>query len=432
VSDVSSYLRRSKIVVIPSILEFSGYAALEALINGAQVVVSDNSGLPEVRKYFKEIDDRVFEFRNGNSTSLANSILQALSSPPDQRELELQTFKLENQLARRDSEIEKTHHHDIYPSGIAIEPKFVDVGYCSVKDVTCVIPHYNLSSEIELTIHSLLETRIPVQQIIVVDDGSNTFHRAKIQSLARELGFTLILKLNGGLSSARNAGLNDVKTKLVLFIDADDSVKNEFFEKQFKLLSKYRNVGATGVWIECFGESSNLIPTWDMNSILSVYKNSLNSASLLWKTQVIREIGGFDEEMKMGYEDYEAALRALASGFVLPVIDEFLFNYRVRSNSMFKSLNLNMQNILTISVLEKNQKLLHHDLIHLIGLIYTNGHPALLTSIQLKSNSNFQLENQNSIFNSLKQLYSRFPLLRKAWKFTPQKIQNLLLQKFLN
>jgi len=85
-------------------------------------------------------------------------------------------------------------------------------------DVTVVIPAYNEAARIGAAIDCVRQQTRPAAEILVVDDGStdDTAERA----LA--LGARVVRKSNGGLSSARNAGLREARSHWVAFLDADD------------------------------------------------------------------------------------------------------------------------------------------------------------------------------------------------------------------
>lgn len=101
-------------------------------------------------------------------------------------------------------------------------------------DVSIVVPVYNVEKYLHRCVNSLLEQKLKNIEIILVDDGS-TDHSSTICDSLTEIDhrITVLHKVNGGLSSARNAGLHIAKGRYVGFVDSDDDVVPEMFEKMF-------------------------------------------------------------------------------------------------------------------------------------------------------------------------------------------------------
>lgn len=86
-----------------------------------------------------------------------------------------------------------------------------------MDSVSVVIPCYGQAHWLPDAIESALAQTVPCE-VIVVNDGSpdNT------SSVAQNYAVTLVEKENGGLSSARNAGIKKATGKWILTLDADD------------------------------------------------------------------------------------------------------------------------------------------------------------------------------------------------------------------
>ncbi len=88
-----------------------------------------------------------------------------------------------------------------------------------MSEVAIVIPAYNSSRYIRLTIESALAQDTPTVEVFVVDDGSSD-NTAEIAS--GYSGVRVIRRENGGDSAARNTGLQALDSKFVVFLDHDD------------------------------------------------------------------------------------------------------------------------------------------------------------------------------------------------------------------
>ena len=89
--------------------------------------------------------------------------------------------------------------------------------------VSIVVPVYNVEQYIHRAINSLLNQTYPFLEIILVDDGSPDNCPQICDEYARKDNrITVIHKKNGGLSDARNVGLNIAKGEYITFLDSDD------------------------------------------------------------------------------------------------------------------------------------------------------------------------------------------------------------------
>lgn len=88
-----------------------------------------------------------------------------------------------------------------------------------------IIPAYNAEGVLEQCVASVLAQEGVEVEVIVVDDGSRDDTRAVAERLvADDARVRVVSKPNGGVSSARNAGLDVATGEAVLFVDADDAL----------------------------------------------------------------------------------------------------------------------------------------------------------------------------------------------------------------
>ena len=100
-----------------------------------------------------------------------------------------------------------------------------------------VIPLYNKEKYIKKTLDSVLNQTYSNFEIIVVDDGSTDKSCEIIESI-KDDRIHLIHKKNGGVSSARNRGIQEAKGEFIAFLDADDEWLPNKLEKQYILHKK--------------------------------------------------------------------------------------------------------------------------------------------------------------------------------------------------
>ena len=112
--------------------------------------------------------------------------------------------------------------------------------------ISIVIPLYNKRNAITRTIQSVLDQTVQCFELIVVDDGSSDDSFAVVSKLNDDR-LRLIHKENGGVSSARNAGIKASKYPFVALLDGDDYWAPTFLEEQLALIEDYPKAGMWGV-----------------------------------------------------------------------------------------------------------------------------------------------------------------------------------------
>jgi len=101
-----------------------------------------------------------------------------------------------------------------------------------VSAVTVVIPVYNVAGYLRTALDSLLAQTARDWEAVCVDDGStDDSGRILEEYAARDTRFTVVHKRNGGLSSARNAGIGASHGEIILFMDPDDVVGPQWMQR---------------------------------------------------------------------------------------------------------------------------------------------------------------------------------------------------------
>jgi len=140
------------------------------------------------------------------------------------------------------------------------------------QKISVIVPCYNQGYFLGETVRSILSQSYTNWECIIVDDGS-TDDTKKIANdfVRRDKRFTYLYKTNGGLSSARNAGIERVSGNWVQFLDADDVLEAEKFSKQLSAYNGEENVSKVVIYADyCFGQKENIYES--KNRIIDIFK----------------------------------------------------------------------------------------------------------------------------------------------------------------
>ena len=105
--------------------------------------------------------------------------------------------------------------------------------------ISVIVPVYKVEKYLKRCVDSILAQTYPCLEVILVDDGSPDGCPAICDEYAREdRRVRVIHKENGGLSDARNAGIDAAKGKFLGFVDSDDYVHPRFYELLLQALKE--------------------------------------------------------------------------------------------------------------------------------------------------------------------------------------------------
>lgn len=245
----------------------------------------------------------------------------------------------------------------LYKSYLLVCPEFI-----LLKKVSVIIPCYNGGSTIERAVNSVLNQSYSDVELIVVNDGSNDQKTLEVLD-ALPSHIQIIHQENKGLSAARNTGLKSAVGYYVLTLDSDDYLSPEFIEKSVKLIEKESGLAYVFSYINMFGEKKGVLER-KYNYFVQLFNNQLPYCLLMQKS-LWEKMGGYDEKMKLGYEDWEFNIRLGMNGYYGIELEEPLFNYYVSSAGMMKS----MSDKNYISILRNIRK--KHNDVYTIKNLYT-------------------------------------------------------------
>lgn len=209
--------------------------------------------------------------------------------------------------------------------------------------VSIIVTCYNLAKYLDEALESIYNQTYRDWECTIVDDGStdNTSEIAR-QWEEKDARFVYLHKENGGVSSARNLGIEKAKNDYILTLDADDKYEASFLEKAMTALLSDEQVGIVSSWGQYFvGDQLFQEFKTSAKSISEfLFYNGVNMGSSLFRKKCWEQVEGYDGNQKNGYEDWEFYLRVCAVGWKVHVIEEVLFFYRQHVVSRRKEMNI--------------------------------------------------------------------------------------------
>lgn len=212
-----------------------------------------------------------------------------------------------------------------------------------MKEVSVIIPCYNCEALVAETLDSLAQQTFRDFEVVCVNDGSTDNTQAVLEQwkAQNDVQMQIISKPNGGVSSARNAGIQAAEGKYLLFLDADDLYHPEFIRHLWEAMTQN---GADIAY--CWLNRNKEILSAQHMEILEVKKNQQEAMrDLLYrmaevgfycylyrKDWVLREKLEFDVNTRH-FEDREFNWKYLCHCKSAVLVDAPLYYYRVTANS---------------------------------------------------------------------------------------------------
>lgn len=170
-------------------------------------------------------------------------------------------------------------------------------------DISVVIPMYNSEDTIIKSLDSIKnQTAFKyILEIIVVNDGSTDRSLEIVEEYSNEnsdLNIIIIDKTNGGVSSARNRGIEEAKGEWIALLDSDDEWLKDKIERQVKCIQNNKEIDFIGGNInneklKIFGKEINNLYKANIKDLC--VKMFPQTSTAIFKRSIFEQIGGYDE-----------------------------------------------------------------------------------------------------------------------------------------
>ncbi|MGF7534277.1 glycosyltransferase [Bacillus mexicanus] len=211
-----------------------------------------------------------------------------------------------------------------------------------------IVPMYNVEPYIEECINSLLCQTLSDIEIILVNDGSpDRSGEIAVNYAKRDARIRVIHQTNGGLSSARNAGIKAARGTYIGFVDGDDYVSSAMFQRLIEEAEEHRlDIAGCGFYKQSADRRTYVPPQLDKNRVLTKPEiaerlkqaHEMRFIWFVWRYVYRRELLErtnlmFDEDIRFA-EDSPFNLSAFCEAKRVKMLDEGLYIYRENPNSL--------------------------------------------------------------------------------------------------
>jgi len=199
--------------------------------------------------------------------------------------------------------------------------------------VSVVIPCYNPTRFLDETLASVRAQKYPNIEVILVNDGTDRPDSLELIRRAAAQGTQVVEQQNGGLAAARNTGFRAATGEYVLPLDADDRIAPDSVAEYVAALESRPEAAFVYPDYRVFGDKTYVERTPEYNLYKLLWQNSLIYASLIRRADW-EAAGGYDERMRLGYEDWEFWLRLGERGRYGHRVGKVLYEYRKHGRSL--------------------------------------------------------------------------------------------------
>ena len=216
--------------------------------------------------------------------------------------------------------------------------------------ISVIVPIYNIESYIEKCIKSIICQTYDNLEILLIDDGSTDSSAEICKKYAlQDNRITYVYKYNGGLSDARNQGIELANGEYLSFIDGDDYIHSEMIEKLY-VGARYNDADISMCGFIKVDEHGNSMGDNCIEKTILTNVEALNyvigtetndkyiNCTVAWNKLYRKELfTGIRYPFRRIHEDEFVTYKLLAKSNKVVVIGESLYYYVQRNGSIMKS-----------------------------------------------------------------------------------------------
>ena len=268
--------------------------------------------------------------------------------------------------------------------------------------VSVIVPVYNTQDYLRKCLDSLLQQDIDDYEVIVVNDGSPDESQKIIDEYKKYPIIKSYVKVNGGLSDARNYGLDRAEGEYIAFVDSDDYIRCDMLSKMYDKAKKDDLDIVVCDSINVYPSGQEVLVHSNLHYSDDEVRNYLIAAPMactrMFKRNILDSI-----RFKAGiyYEDLHMCPKVVNLTKKIGFVEEGLYYYYQRENSIMKQKKFNNKLLDIFTVLQSNKDMLEKDYPLEIEYMYITH---LLRTASLRfleyENSKLYLDKINDIFRN--------------------------------
>lgn len=218
---------------------------------------------------------------------------------------------------------------------------------------TVIIPLFNKESFIGSTLKSVLNQSFSDFEVLIINDGSTDKSEEKVLEF-KDIRIHYFYKENGGVSSARNFGIEKAQSSYITFIDADDYWYPDFLQEMFKYTNTFPKLKVFSAAIEVetskkiIPSSYSIVKTGDCEIVnyfdASLKETVICTSCAVFHKSVFEKTGNFDSQLKSG-EDTDLWIRI---GLNFPI----LFSWKILARYVYDTQSLTKNHRTSINSLD--------------------------------------------------------------------------------
>ncbi|OQP47183.1 hypothetical protein A4H97_06655 [Niastella yeongjuensis] len=344
-TEIANELSSAHVIIVPSIIDNLPYVIIETMALGKIVLTSVQGGQREMIDHgvngflFDHTIENDFEEKLKLVLSLSDEKIIEIGKAAQKKVADMYAPEkvAKQKLQLLNDTIRETKQTRNFPFLYQNEYNTVSV---SGDRLSVIVPYYNMGKYIKVTIQSIKLSNYQPIEILIINDGSTDHESiAVLDEMAQIDGVKVLNKPNSGLAETRNYGARKATGDLIAFLDSGNTVTPDYYEKAIKILKQYDNVFFAGAFIQYFQDNNFKYITYTPQPPYLLVHNPANACGLIYKKAAFLEAGLNDTTVGYGVEDYEHLVHLLSKGYNGVMIPEFLFQSRVRPDSMVPGIN---------------------------------------------------------------------------------------------